>query len=686
MAAQDLPGRDTTVGSPLSEQGGMVPPHSASGTPAPKRPRAAPCISPRLRHLAASLGDVGCGRLEDLGLTSVVLVANCYATASLCGEDLNGEGISFAQGAKLWEESEMVCTSLIAAAVKRHPATAASLLPASSSGTHSGGVGTSTFAAASGPIGFALPDDRAARLGDDKSRVVALSLWEFIESMGTNGKMLQSAASLSPALYNDFKEMIIEQLAGRERLQLRQMQLMLRRWVRFTASIGITPWQASALHVQLWLNSLKQRGPTAAFGAFRGLRQLELHLGIPLHTESAAVKRFAQVDSAHSENQAEPLWPRMCVDFEYMAASDNVFVSGIGLAWFLLYSGTLRFRHLQRSRITVIGSYYIEGTATRGKAMKKGKQAPFKWRAPRYGITGLDLGSALAAYHNAATGGSGSARDFILFDVSPPRKPIRQASGFFDRAMTMGRFRKATAALLATAPLSTPPELITRTTTYSARRLLPSLAEFSKLEPAELLRLGGWAGDRGEDLRKLSQELAMPTRYSEQKVTSSGLIKCELIMAAKIAWDRSRKASQVVESPTWEQLLAFWPPRDSAKELVHDLLQKPPCSIADPASDSDDGDASDASGDESFSSAPDDSEQSSDVSDVDTSLVPWFLAKGKKGMLHLAGAGDVDNCTLCGRKLNQPTMGFGLAAATATGMSWSPRCKARLPADCDSDA
>ena len=57
-------------------------------------------------------------------------------------------------------------------------------------------------------------------------------------------------------------------------------------------------------------------------------------------------------------------------------------------------------------------------------------------------------------------------------------------------------------------------------------------------------------------------------------------------------------------------------------------------------------------------------------SDANVSHIPWQMARGQKGRLHLV----CHNELACARCLKLPESDFGMAKAAATGKRWSPRC------------
>ena len=62
----------------------------------------------------------------------------------------------------------------------------------------------------------------------------------------------------------------------------------------------------------------------------------------------------------------------------------------LSACWLFLLVGCVRFKHLQQSHLTECRGR-LEPLCARGKARVRGAQRPFRWRMPRFGITGVDV-------------------------------------------------------------------------------------------------------------------------------------------------------------------------------------------------------------------------------------------------------------------------------------------------------
>lgn len=207
--------------------------------------------------------------------------------------------------------------------------------------------------------------------------------------------------------------------------------------------------------------------------------------------------------------------------------------------------------------------------------------------------------------------------------------------------------------------------------------------------------VGGWA----EAGSGQAASLAMPQRYSEAKLDEQASLRRELI-------DCASGALQVLTSSmpeprfeeentlTYSQLWSLWPARNAkfnkcepeqaltwCRRLVPGLLNTTICMEASASTVEQDVRLAMNTSSESSSGASDYSgtseQQPADVESLVS--VGWQLSKGKKGCLHLMGAGGL---TQCGRSLNMPEQGIGVQRALETGRDWSPRCAGQLPVEC----
>ena len=459
---------------------------------------------------------------------------------------------------------------------------------------------------------------------------LVVSMWTLFMDLGPSGALWSSYAALCGDLRSQHESMAKESWSDLPKTSLRGTLSILSRWKSWAVQRRI-PWRApQPTHIALWLRALQSRGPTVANGAFHSLRWAETHLGFRAHTACVQVKAQGTVRAAHRERQATPLSIRVWMFFERAASSTNDFVAMLSLIWLLLIAGTVRFAHVQRSRIERLGDRMLVGCASRGKKRCQGKRRPFQWSVPRFGLGGIDFGGRLQAAIERAAAGQ-DIPSFLMFDFAPARSSLANVTSFAPCAMPYSRFLNFTRSLLASEPLGFSKADCRAITTYSARRLLPSLADSAGLSITDRLAVGGWADPAPEAgpsaMNTQARRMAMPSRYSDQKLVVAARVKENLLRGVAASYRAFRQQYPFVTDPDWGLLLRFWPSR----------------------------------------SPPEPSKTSTTTSM--SRNISWVCSKALTGRLHAAAGGPGPSSsssdpppptrTRCGRALSDPIAGTG---------------------------
>ena len=296
----------------------------------------------------------------------------------------------------------------------------------------------------------------------------------------------------------------------------------------------------------------------------------------------------------------------------------------------------------------------IKGIASRGKRRTQGKRRPFEWSVPRFSLKGLDLGARLQAYIDGASSGQPRVA-FLLFGFLPARVGIRQVSSFAPQAMPMRRFLSFTRALLSSCvmpPQSQQESVSLYVTTYSARRVPPSVADAAGCSVSERLAVGAWADPAPDGtLQVQARRLAMPVRYSEQRLVIAASIKSRLLKGVCSALSSFSALHPKTRDPHWDDLLRLHPKGDSS----HDTIPKP---------------------------------KSLDVTHSDSMhyIGSWVCSRAKVGKVHLAKASVEETPSssdqpsmhvnvlrpICGKTLADPMSGSG---PILQGRKWCYICK-----------
>ena len=245
------------------------------------------------------------------------------------------------------------------------------------------------------------------------------------------------------------------------------------------------------------------------------------------------------------------------------------------------------------------------------------------------------------------------------------------------------------------------PELDMISGFYSARRVVPTIADLNQEPPEVRVDLGGWT-DHAAKTR-----VAMPNLYSDGRLCTQAERKRKMILIANLAYGKFIRDEidiysqfDTVMYPDWKILFKYWP----SKKDIKDMLQcKPSFSnsanaklVVSKLSEEIPGSSPPVlkdkkiSGDESVSSSSsasisdddifssengdDDADAEDEVYPLAVSKMQWQMASGAHGRLHMVEAGE---CA-CQRILRRPEHGTGIADALATGRQWSPRCWEKL--------
>jgi hypothetical protein len=112
-------------------------------------------------------------------------------------------------------------------------------------------------------------------------------------------------------------------------------------------------------------------------------------------------------------------------------------------------------------------------------------------------------------------------------------------------------------------------------TTYSARRLAPTIADLARFDSGARVKLGGWKDQRGEgaDLGLEQRRLAMPDRYSDQALHVENVVKCEVVHSVREA---VKRAGEAAPSLDWQQLSQFLPAHDQVQASIQEAFRKLP--------------------------------------------------------------------------------------------------------------
>ena len=643
--------------------------------------------SPRLQCLYHSLSANAQAYIATAGITSV-LETNAWDSAEEFAPSISLAAGLVAELHDFWLAAQGACAAAVRRAVLDfaadppqqrveyvdpclHPATQTYVIPSCGALLQSPSLIKRRRLTAA-PANEAELHLQSLQLRERKVVEAAVSeLWALFLEVGARSSQWSDYVVLSPSDKEQFANMFFDDMCLVALPTLQAALRLMQRWRRHCAESNIEPWQPSSIHVAIWLRSLKERGPTAPHGAYATLKWVEKKLGLDFHTSSDRVRGQSAVPQCHTESQAKPLTLSLILGLESLICSRNQAVGALALTWLLLTYAVLRFAHLQRSVILRVLDNGIAAKASLGKRRSQGRRRPFEWRAPRFGVAGCDIGSAVHE-HLGRSFGDKTQPGFFLPDFAPPRCALQTATGFSAKPMSLGRFSRLSQQMFQQAPFSLSDMNAALLTSYSARRVLPTIAELVRLDPHEMLLVGDWKGARGD-----FPDISMPMRYADQKLYTSLSVKTELVCVIQ------HVARQGHAIDTWDGLSAHFPSRLESKRLASHVLQNGRAAIYLPE---DGGPLPDSNPDlASSSGSPSTSDTDSNSSSSDTQAeecqeIQWLLSKGRQGHLHFCKPFQLQTKrwhTHCNRGLKD--VGVGLEDAFSTGRPWSPRCFNHLP-------
>ena len=287
-----------------------------------------------------------------------------------------------------------------------------------------------------------------------------------------------------------------------------------------------------------------------------GLAFLRAHLEMPFPTDDVDVRSAGNDAPTRSKGQAIPASPSDLEAMGRMARSSNMVVAFVGLASIVIVRGGIRFEHSRRSRLLEVDASGAWFQCDKGKSREGGRPAPpFKFFVPEVSIkSGPFPHGCVGRYCSLLKKLFSENPPFILPGFAPACASLASATGFSPKPMSLHVFNTA---LWQTSAFKTGKDDNLRPpfTSYSLRRLGPTIADTALLMLHERLPFGNW---KGEGLSKADREAARKARMPLLYADSSS--KMEVEVAVKTAvWSQVDRlnilaANQDVDSVTWPSL------------------------------------------------------------------------------------------------------------------------------------
>ena len=268
-----------------------------------------------------------------------------------------------------------------------------------------------------------------------------------------------------------------------------------------------------------------------------------------MELDSKVVKAQTWCAKAQLEVPAVPFRLKVWMLLEREAKSSNGFVSALSLSWVLLIQGVTRFAHLQRSTYLGEEASYLKLQASSGKEKCEGARKPMIWSVPKTMLNGEALTPLIEEYLEER-GKAYDESEFWLPDFEPRYCDLGKAASLAPHRMSIQRFQRLTTELFKTKGVNG--EQINTFSTYSARRILPTIADAANMSPTERINIGAWTDP---DLAKTKKKLAMPDRYAHTALRSRAKAKLKAILAARLAAENL----DVDLDPEWDTVFSTLP-------------------------------------------------------------------------------------------------------------------------------
>jgi hypothetical protein len=223
---------------------------------------------------------------------------------------------------------------------------------------------------------------------------------------------------------------------------------------------------------------------------------------------------------------------------------------------------------------------------------------------------------------------------FLLFDLAPRRVPLNDCVSLLPSKMSPDRFDRLSKQLFMGAPACLTEAEAVKVTSYSGRRLYPTLAEMLRFSADERVKLGGWLDAEAVETKKRG---AIADTYADRKLETSLLLKREVAQAIRLSIHAIGKSAATLQ---WPDIIQRCATRKVVRANIAANLDIPaqggsllkvkkfPNQASDTSSSSSNTDAS--------SSSSADSEDS--ASEQTARPVCWLKASQGAGRLHLLSA------------------------------------------------
>ena len=181
------------------------------------------------------------------------------------------------------------------------------------------------------------------------------------------------------------------------------------------------------------------------------------------------------------------------------------------------------------------------------KGKVAGRRRPFRWAAPRYSMSGVDLFPVFESISKRFARQDDTLG--VVPDLLPYRVGVFQVTSFRQGSLSRARLHRFTAEALRAHGM--PEEVLMAIYPYSARRTLPTMAHLMGYANHERHEIGGWY------FRATAQESAMPLRYSDARLFMQASLKHSLLQAFAKGLALKKQADGLANMAEWSEVAPF---------------------------------------------------------------------------------------------------------------------------------
>jgi hypothetical protein len=310
----------------------------------------------------------------------------------------------------------------------------------------------------------------------------------------------------------------------------------------------LNPLNIKNIHLkQFFYTSAASTVPRMMFGA---LNFLHKRFRLPVSCDPV-IKPPTHTKGDDDENQAVPVEPEVIKRIERIVPvlhSQGSWLLGAALGALLLFYGTIRFVHAQRSRLLFKETSVITASCYKGKAKTDGRRMAFRFRIPLCPSMVL-----LWTLWNTMCRKTRTAQTHLIFDHTTALP------------FNLSTFTDAVREVCGLAHAVTNAEVVT---SYSFRRAAATMAGAWEAPWQARMALGAWKGAVRQSKDNTVHSL-IPSRYDVCKDESESYVECLHVSMLREAYKYNKPL-------TWALFRAWFRDKsfDDHRRIAHSLEER----------------------------------------------------------------------------------------------------------------